>query len=467
MRRAKILCTLGPSSSDEETIVELINAGMNAARLNFSHGTADDHRALVQNIRRATARTGQPVALLQDLQGPKIRVGKLPGGRIALDSGAEVTVVIADQSDDPRVIPCGYEPLAREVTAGDQLLLDDGRLVLRVLESDGEQTIRCLIVAGGDLLDHKGMNLPGVNLSTPAITDKDRADITLGRELGVDYVALSFVRRVQDVELARELVSHARLIAKIEKPEAINCIEPILDACDGVMVARGDLGVEMGPEQVPMLQKCVIEQANARGRLVITATEMLDSMRYNQRPTRAEVSDVANAVLDGTDAVMLSGETAVGAHPIAVVKTMARVIEQTEGSGHYQRRVARPPASLADRSSTNAVARAAVVAAQEVDAAAIICYTESGSLALMISEYRPSTRLIGATEKEQLFRQLALHWGVEPMMLPAAPHTAEETIASVCREAVQTGGLETGQQVVVATGSRSDGPSDLIKLSHL
>jgi pyruvate kinase len=336
MRKTKIVCTLGPTSSTPEMIEALINAGMNTARLNFSHGDHETHRRVYATVREISTRMGQPVAVLQDLQGPKIRVGKLPGGSIELSPDSEVAIVHAESSDDGALIPCSYPHIAKDVVAKDRILLDDGRLRLEVIDAkDGK--VRCAVKVGGELSDKKGINLPGVNLSTPAVTEKDRQDIVLGKELGVDYVALSFVRSADDVKLARSLIAAGTpLLAKIEKPEALDCIEEIIELTDGIMVARGDLGVEMGPERVPLLQKELIEKANQRCKLVITATEMLDSMRFMPRPTRAEASDVANAVLDGSDAVMLSGETAKGEYPVRSVETMGHIINEIERSARFR-----------------------------------------------------------------------------------------------------------------------------------
>jgi pyruvate kinase len=459
-RRTKIVCTLGPTSDDEATLEQLMRAGMNVARLNFSHGDHEMHRALFGRVRAVAERLDIPVAILQDLQGPKIRVGELPGGSLMLDEGAEVTILCAATTDQPATIPCTYEPLADDVAEGDRILLDDGRLQLRVLQtSDG--CVRARVEHGGELTNSKGINLPGVALSTPALTDKDKRDIVLGRELGVDYVALSFVRTPDDVAQTRALISpEAQLIAKIEKPEAVEHFEAILELADGVMVARGDLGVEMGPQSVPLLQKEFIEAANARCKLVITATEMLDSMRTSPRPTRAEVSDVANAVLDGTDALMLSGETAKGDYPVESVQMMDHIARSTEESARFT--AITGPTSLNLRETSNAIAKAAVVAAKELGAAAIVCYTESGATALMISEYRPDVPLIAASHHPHVYRMLAAHWGVTPLLLDRNPSTAEEAVASIRQAALTRGHIEAGQHIVIASGTQVDGPSDMV-----
>ena len=464
-QRTKIICTLGPTSSDEATLEGLMRAGMDCARLNFSHGDHDSHRALFTRVRSVADRLGLPVAILQDLQGPKIRVGTLPGGKLPLIKGEELSIIHAATTDKPKTIPCTYAPLADDVNAGDSILLDDGRYRLTVLEARGG-VIRARVENSGELLDHKGVNLPGVALSTPALTEKDRKDAELGRELGVDYVALSFVRSADDLRQAREIISpDAHLIAKIEKPEAVEHFEEILEMADGIMVARGDLGVEMGPEAVPLLQKEFIEKTNVHCKLVITATEMLESMRTSPRPTRAEVSDVANAVLDGTDAVMLSGETASGAYPIEAVSMMGHIIETTEESKRFEALAS--PTSLNLPDTSNAIAHAAVIAAQEIKAAAIICYTESGATALLISEYRPCVPLFAASHHPHIYRRLALHWGVTPMLLAQSAGTAEEAIAAIRAITLAEGHVEAGQSIVIASGTQVDGPSDMLVVQRV
>ncbi|MBK8479649.1 MAG: pyruvate kinase [Proteobacteria bacterium] len=462
-QRTKILCTLGPASSDEGTIGALLDAGADAFRLNFSHGDAVQHGERVATVRRLAAERGRQVAVLQDLQGPKLRLGHLPGGRVVVQTGDALTMIAAAQSTRADELPCSYQPLAREVHPGDRILLDDGRVVLRVTAS-AQDRVRCVVEIGGELSDHKGLNLPGVALSVPSLTVKDRRDIVLGRQLGVDYVALSFVRKADDLREARQLIGDVPLVAKIETAEALVDIDAIVEAADGIMVARGDLGVEIGPERVPMAQKALIERANAAGRLVITATEMLESMRHNARPTRAEASDVANALLDGTDAVMLSGETAAGAYPVAAVRAMNAIIRETEASPLYRQRVVAPPEALGQRDSTSAVARACVAAAATLGCATILCYTESGAVALLTSEYRPGAQLVAASEHATICRRLALRWGVVPLLLASTPRSADQAFAEVCRAAVTAGLVNAGELVVFAAGSRPDGPSDLIKL---
>jgi pyruvate kinase len=337
MRRTKIVATIGPASSSPETLERLVRAGADVLRLNFSHGSHEQHQEVIRASREIAARLDRPIALLQDLSGPKIRTGRVKDNAITLRAGARLTITTdAAVEGTPERITTTYSALPRDVKPGDQILLDDGNLELRVLSAAGESVL-CEVVDGGPLRSNKGMNLPGVTLSTPALTDKDRIDLAFGVRNGVDYVALSFVRRAADVEQARELMrslgGELPIVAKIEKPQALEELSAILRAADGVMVARGDLGVEIGTEDVPIVQKRIIAAANRAGKAVITATQMLESMIENPRPTRAEASDVANAILDGTDAVMLSGESAIGKYPIEAVQTMARIADYTEQHG--------------------------------------------------------------------------------------------------------------------------------------
>ena len=409
IRRTKIVCTLGPASANDETIGTLIDGGMNVVRLNFSHGVHEQHRETFARVRKIAEQRGQAVAIMQDLQGPKIRVGRLPDGETELQVGKTIELLFADSVTAKQLrnglIPQSYEALTRDAKVDDRILLDDGRLELEVVGIRDDR-VRCRVVQGGILKERKGINLPGMALSIPALTKKDREDLRFGIELGVDVVALSFVRSAGDVRMAQQLAGDIPIIAKIEKPEALENINEIIDVADGVMVARGDLGVEMPAEKVPLVQKHLVEQTNRRGKLVIIATDMLDSMRENLRPTRAEVSDVANAILDGADAVMLSGETATGKYPVESLRTMARVALETERSARYQQRQ-EPPLDYR-RESTNAIARAAVVAAREIDATQIICFSESGYTARLLSDYRPPMPIVAGTDRPPVFD--GWHW---------------------------------------------------------
>ena len=427
MPRAKIVCTLGPASASPERIGELIEAGMNVARLNFSHGSHEDHARMLQVVRSEADKRGRAIAALLDLQGPKIRVGKFEKGQIELKPGAEFTITTdASVIGDEKRVSTTYSQLPMDVRPGDQILLDDGYLALAVTEV-ADREVKTIVVAGGTLKNNKGINLPGVEVSAPALSDKDRHDIGFALRYGVDYVALSFVRRPEDLIEAKRLLTVDQVsipvIAKIEKPQALERLGAIVDAADGVMVARGDLGVELGPEKVPLWQKRIIEETNKRGKIVITATQMLESMITQPRPTRAEASDVANAVLDGTDAVMLSGETASGMHPIEAVRTMARIVEEIEKSAYYRVNIDVPEIELAV--TTNAIAHAAVDASRAMKIKTIVVVSESGGAARLVSEYRPDANIVCLTTNEVTFRRLALFWGVTPVLVGPSASTEE------------------------------------------
>ena len=416
-RRTKIVCTLGPASSDAESIGKLIDAGMNVARLNFSHGEYDFFRELVATIRAEAKKRNKPIAIMQDLQGPKIRCQKMTEGEVPLVAGAKTTITTDECLGTSERFGTSYKLLPRDVTPGDLILLDDGNLTLKVL-SKNETDVNCLVVDGGPLRDKKGINLPMSKVSAPSMTEKDIADAKFGVELAVDAVALSFVRSRHDVRMLRRELSQSKtrpiIIAKLEKPQAIEQLEGILQEADGVMVARGDLGVEMPTEKVPMLQKMIVEEANRRGKIVVVATQMLESMIQNPRPTRAEATDVANAVLDGADAVMLSGETAVGRHPQKVVEMMNKIVVEAESS--TRARYAQTAEFLATQGALdfqNAASLAAVQTAKELRAEAIVVYTTSGTTARLVSNYRPVMPIVAFVADESQQRRLAFAWGVE------------------------------------------------------
>jgi pyruvate kinase len=427
MPRAKIVCTLGPASASPERIGELIEAGMNVARLNFSHGSHEDHARMLQVVRAEADKRGRAIAALLDLQGPKIRVGKFEKGQVELKPGAELTIT-TDTSviGDEKRVSTTYSQLPMDVRPGDQILLDDGYLALAVTDVK-DRDVKTVVVTGGTLKNNKGINLPGVEVSAPALSEKDRIDIGFALRYGVDYVALSFVRRPEDLIEAKRLLTVDQVsipvIAKIEKPQALERLGAIIDVADGVMVARGDLGVELGPEKVPLWQKRIIEETNKRGKIVITATQMLESMITQPRPTRAEASDVANAVLDGTDAVMLSGETASGMHPIEAVRTMARIVDEIEKSAYYRVNIDVPEIELAV--TTNAIAHAAVDASRAMKIKTIVVVSESGGAARLVSEYRPDANIVCLTTNEVTFRRLALFWGVTPVLVGPSASTEE------------------------------------------
>jgi len=430
MKSTKIVCTLGPASRDADTLDALIEAGMDVARLNFSHGTQEEHRKTYQRVREAAQRCGKAIGILQDLPGPKIRVGLLPGGKLELTRGQEIVIEAGTEEAPPGVIPTAFANLAGDLNPGDVLLLDDGLIRLRALSVAGQQ-ISCAVEAGGVLKNRKGINVPGVALSTAAVTEKDLANLDFGAELGVDFVCLSFVGSAADVEVAQQrLREHGKdtaVIAKIEKPEAVAQLPAIIEAADGVMVARGDLGVEMGAEKVPLIQKQIIEQANRAGKLVITATQMLESMVKSTFPTRAEASDVANAVLDQSDAVMLSAETAVGAHPALTVQTMSRIICEIEDSERYRQHAKLQP--LPKDVKRSGIASAAVAAVEALaELKAIVCISNNALTPTLMSDYRPRRPIYAMARRLEDCRLLAAFWGVDPIHF-APRTTAEETMA--------------------------------------
>ncbi len=452
MKNTKIVCTLGPASSTPEALDALIAEGMDVARLNFSHGTHENHRATYAEVRAAAARSGREISILQDLQGPKIRVGTLQGGAMELVEGQDAFVVYGREQTDESVIPTTYAGLTGDVSHGDTVLMDDGLIRMRVLGVEGDR-VRCKIEVGGTLKNNKGINLPGVLVSAPSITDKDLVDMELGAELGVDFVCLSFVRTPTDIEQAkvrlRALGRPVPVIAKIEKPKAVENLEAILDVTDGIMVARGDLGVELGPEKVPLVQKECIEAANRRGKLVITATQMLESMVTSTFPTRAEASDVANAVLDQSDAVMLSAETATGRHPALVVRTMRRIIEEIEGSARYRALAALPPLDLG--LTSNAIAHAAAAAAATLpEVTAIVCISTHGIAPTLLSDYRPRVPVYGLTHSSEHCRRLAAFWGVHPVQFDF-DHAAstEETIVRAEALLCERGLIARGDKILI------------------
>jgi pyruvate kinase len=461
MRRTKIVATIGPASRDAATLERLIDAGADVLRLNFSHGDHRGHLEVIKTAREIAPRKGKAIALLQDLSGPKIRTGRVrdPEG-IELKDGARVTITVDESVEcTPAVISTTYAPLPRDVKPGDRILLDDGNLELRVLGVE-KDTVACEVVHGGRLKSNKGMNLPGVRLSTPALTEKDRRDLAFGLANGVDYVALSFVRQPADVAEAKSLVAAAGskvpVIAKIEKREAVDQLPAVLEAADGVMVARGDLGVELSTEEVPTLQKRIIESANAEGKVVITATQMLESMIENARPTRAEASDVANAILDGTDAVMLSAETATGRFPVEAVETMGRIAGYTEEHLSLRRSPTRRRASSTQLPGAphvaRSLARVAATVAEELQCRLIVVFTESGSTARLVSSFRPVAPIVAITRHDAVYRQLALWWGVVPYYSGFREITTDEMILHGQEILKQRGIVKVGDTVLMLAG---------------
>ena len=457
MRRAKIVATLGPALDDRDKLRAAIEAGIDVVRLNFSHGDHETHARRLEMVRELSVRLGRNVGSLADLQGPKIRLGTLPVDGVDVPTGSEVFLMpgrehLADYSSGGvAALPVVYEALAKDITPGALVLIDDGSIRLVVSRLDGEG-VWCRVVAGGLAKTKKGVNLPGVAVSAPSLTPKDIEDLAYALEIGADWVALSFVRTPADVIEARTLIQAAGgecpVIAKLERPEAIENLTDIVAATDGVMVARGDLGVEIGPERVPAIQKEIIAEANAEGRPVITATEMLESMINSPRPTRAEASDVANAVFDGTDAVMLSGETAAGRFPVETVRTMARIIEVAEGSPQLIH-PAPPPHS--EIGVSRVVAQAACQVARDVRATAIVVYSISGSSIQLVSKYRPEMPLLGLTPREPTRRRTALMWGTEAALVPMKGRATDLTTAAE-RVLVDGNWAVRGDRVVIITG---------------
>lgn len=451
MRRAKIVATLGPATSGLDAVRSLVAAGMDVARLNLSHGSYADHEAAYRTVRQAADEAGRGVGILVDLQGPKIRLGRFASGSVLLEPGATFTVTTEDVPGDVHVVGTTYSGLPQDVTVGDRVLVDDGRIELRVTGIDGPR-VHTVVVEGGRVSDNKGFNLPGVAVSVPALSDKDEQDLRWALRLGADLVALSFVRSAADVGVVHDIMDEegVRLpvLAKVEKPQAVDNLAEIIAAFDGVMVARGDLGVELPLEAVPLVQKRAVHLCREAGKPVIVATQMLDSMAVANRPTRAEASDVANAILDGADALMLSGETSVGDHPALVVQTMGRIIEHVESEALKDL----PPLSDPWTGSTaRAVTHAAVDVASGVDATALIAFTETGSSARLIARWRAATPLLAFTPNARVRSQLSLVWGVETFLVPQVEHT-DDMVVQVDRALLDIGRASYGDRVVIVAG---------------
>ena len=448
MPYTKIIGTIGPSSDSPETMRRLILNGLNVARINFAHGTHEEHSAKIAALRKASDELGVPVAVLQDLGGPKIRVGDIPDPGVELKAGAEFTLYSGSEHGTTRGVSTTYPELSEEVEPGDPILLADGLLELEVKETTPDSVV-CKVVSGGVLTSHKGINLPTRTLNTPALTDKDRADLDFGLDEGVDYVGVSFVRNAKDVRQVKDRMigRQVPVIAKIEKHEAIANIDEILAEADGIMVARGDLGVEVPLEEVPTYQKILIRKANALGKPVITATQMLRSMVDSPRPTRAEATDVSNAVLDGTDAIMLSEETAMGAYPVEAVKYMAKIAakaEETFSAGNLMK--LHPAKDVAE-----SVAHASCVLAEHLDAKAILAATASGLTAKHISRFRPGRPIVALSPVETTVRELSLYWGCVPVLV-STPKDTDALINSSARAALDAGLVERGDLVVITAG---------------
>jgi len=454
MRCTKIVCTIGPATASPERLRALIDAGMDVARLNFSHGTHELHGQVIERIRYLSQEMGKPIAILQDLCGPKNRLGELPEEGVPVETGQSVRFVLATEGADAENIPLPSSTLFALVRPGERILIDDGSIEVTVTQRD-LNTIRGEVHIGGILRSHKGVNLPDTRLPVTSVTERDLHDLRFGIQQGVDWVAVSFVREPEDLQPVRYAIEAAgadvRVIAKIEKREAVERFESILAAADGIMIARGDLGVEMPIDEVPLIQKEIIAQCNRAGKPVITATQMLESMIAAPHPTRAEATDVANSILDGTDAVMLSGETAVGQYPVEAVQVMHRIASRTE-QALKEGVVVQPNQPLAGSLSvTEAVAEAVCHIAYDINARAIICATTSGSTARLVSKYRPKTPIVAFTPFESTYRQLALSWGVQPRLIPQV-YTMEEMLQTAVNTAVEMGLAHEGDKVVITAG---------------
>ena len=453
MRKTKIICTLGPSTDKDGVLRELIANGMNVARFNFSHGSHEEHKGRLDLLKSLREELGKPVAALLDTKGPEIRLKDFKNGTEMLEAGQTFTLTTRDVEGTKEICSITYKDLPQDVAPGGTIMLDDGLIKLQI-QTVNDTDIVCTVLNNGKIKNKKGVNVPGVHLSMPYMSQRDKDDIIFGIEQGFDFIAASFVRTAQDVYEIRNLLneydSNIRIIAKIENREGVNNIDSILAAADAVMVARGDLGVEIDFTELPGIQKTIIDRSFSFGKPIVTATQMLDSMMVNPRPTRAEISDVANAIYDGTSAIMLSGETAAGAYPVEALKTMSAIAERTEQEGHYLRGRLMEP-NTGKISVSDATAHAACLTAKDVNAAAIVTVSESGTTARLLSKYRPQQPIIACVMKEQVQRQLSLSWGITSLMMPLA-HSTDELIEMSTALAKENGFLHNGELAVVTAG---------------
>ena len=430
IKKTKIVCTLGPVSENEETLRELIKNGLNVCRLNFSHGSHEEHKGRMDLVKKLREELNMPTAILLDTKGPEIRTGKFDAPEVLLEEGQTFTITMKDVMGNKEMCTVSYKGLANDVKPGDTILIDDGLVGLTVKEVNGDDIV-CEVQNSGIVKNHKGVNVPGVKVNLPAITEKDRSDIEFGIEQGIDFIAASFVRKVSDVLAIREILeennaTHIKIISKIENQEGVDNLDEIIEVSDGIMVARGDLGVEIPTEEIPVVQKLMIKKCNEAGKPVITATQMLDSMIRNPRPTRAEVTDVANAIYDGTDAIMLSGETAAGKYPVEAVKTMATIAKRAEETMRNRRTKINKSKNV-----TDAISYATCTTAMDLDAKAILSSTASGHTARMVSKFRPDCPIIATTSDESVRRQLSLTWGVLPVMRNKSANTDQVIVNSI------------------------------------
>lgn len=468
--RTKIIATLGPASNTVEVIEELIRAGMDIARLNFSHGSAEDHSIVISNVRTASRKAGKGIGILLDLQGPKIRIGKLENGVIKLEEGQEIIITTRDVPGNNKEVSTNYEGLPRDISEGAHILLDDGLLEFEVIKISGTD-IHCKVIRGGDLSEKKGINVPETRLTLKSLTEKDREDLSTGIKENVDFIAISFIRDAGDVQSVKNILRQAGVsipvIAKIEMPEAIDNLEEILGVADGIMVARGDLGVEISPENVPIVQKLIIRRCNEESIPVITATQMLESMIHNPRPTRAEASDVANAIVDGTDVVMLSGETAVGKYPVEAVAMMKRIAHATEDK-LFELLTPDPDRIKVKGDPEHAVAHAVYYTAIDIKARAIVALTKSGGTACVISKYRPTIPIIGITHTEAIVRRLSLYWGVRGVMVEVIENT-DAMIDIVEKRMLEEKLVERGDSIIITFGVPMGvaGSTNMLMIHHI
>ena len=467
MKHTKIVCTIGPASNNRTILSQMVRSGMNVARLNFSHGTHEEHRETIELMQSVSDELGVPVAILQDIAGPKMRIGRVEGERATLNTDDRITLTTKDMLSTGRVVSVDHRMLVSEVRPGGTVLLADGAIELRVEGVSGDE-IRCIVVEGGVLTSHKGVNLPGASIHAPAISEKDRNDILFGVENGVDFIAISFVREPGDLLIAREIISNAGsnvpVIAKIERHEALARIDEIVKSSDGIMVARGDLGVDVPFEEIGLIQKKIIRLCNIVGKPVITATQMLLSMVEKNRPTRAEITDITNAILDGTDAIMLSEETASGRYPVRSVGVMSRIAKATEASDEFRDHVLthrlKPSQKVSD-----VVSRAACDVAERLGAGAILAPTESGTMPRLIARYRPAHGVIALCTSQRVYKKLCLIWGVQPVMIEPIDDT--DRLLQVAERVALEQGVGVGDVMVITAGTSTgrSGGTDLIKVS--
>ena len=467
IKRTKIVCTLGPASESKEVLRELIKSGLNVCRMNFSHGSHEEHKGRMDLVKKIREELGKPTAILLDTKGPEIRTGQFDSPEVLLEEGQTFTITMKDVMGNKEMCTVSYKGLADDVKPGNTILIDDGLVGLTVKEVNGDDIV-CEVQNSGIVKNHKGVNVPGVKVNLPAITEKDRRDIEFGIEQGIDFIAASFVRKVSDVLAIREILEEnnatdIKIISKIENQEGVDNLDEIIAISDGIMVARGDLGVEIPTEEIPVVQKLMIKKCNEAGKPVITATQMLDSMIRNPRPTRAEVTDVANAIYDGTDAIMLSGETAAGKYPVEAVKTMAQIAKRTEETIDYNKAL-RNKMSLASN-VTDAISYATCTTAMDLKAKAILSSTSSGHTARMVSKFRPDCPIVATTSNDRVMRQLSLTWGVLPIKREKS--TTTDQIISNSIEATKAADYVNSEDLVVVTAgvaSGISGTTNLIKV---